>query len=93
MFCVAVLATSDQFHGLSAFARPRKSTLQNYGLFAFFNSITQRYLLPISIHINVMDFVIIKKNIAQSSQKSSNTFVWVMSDIWHTIQEVFKQTT
>ena len=47
MCCVGVLATSDQFHGLSAFARPRKSTLQNYGLFAFFNRITQRYLLPI----------------------------------------------
>ena len=46
MCCVGVLATSDQFHGLSAFARPRKSTLQNYGLFAFFNRITQRYLLP-----------------------------------------------
>ena len=30
MFCVAALATSDQFHGLSAFPRPRKSTLQNY---------------------------------------------------------------
>ena len=47
MCCVGVLATSDQFHGLSAFARPRKSTLQNYGLFAFFNRITQTYLLPI----------------------------------------------
>ena len=43
MFCVAALATSDQFHGLSAFPRPRKSTLQNYEKYKKRRKFTENY--------------------------------------------------